>query len=139
MTIQEFANKLNGREYRHELYDIEAIQATELGFVVVFGYSDDNTEFRGAINDEVGCYNGGSIFINADGVFEECECNCKYSQDAMKDCKIIEAVWCGESGYEWTYETDIPHATFDIMEDGEKYCRGIVFDINNLEQRKMYG
>ena len=28
--------------------------AKELGFVVVFGYSDDNAELRGAIDDEIG-------------------------------------------------------------------------------------
>jgi hypothetical protein len=46
-------------------------------------------------------------------------------------CKTIEAIW-GKDGYSWTYKTDIPHATFDIFEDGEKFCRGIVFDIKSL-------
>jgi hypothetical protein len=40
--------------------------------------------------------------------------------------KYIDAVWC-EGEYSWTYKTNIPHATFDIWEDGEKYCKGIVF------------
>jgi len=34
------------------------------------------------------------------------------------------------------YETDIPHETFDIYEDGEKFCRGIVFSIDSLKQNK---
>ena len=52
----------------------------------------------------------------------------------------MKAVW-GEEGYSWTYETAIPHATFEILEDEEKYCRGIVFDIKDLasgeEQEKL--
>jgi hypothetical protein len=27
----------------------------------------------------------------------------------------------------WTYSTVIPHATFDIMDADEIYCRGVVF------------
>ncbi len=46
---------------------------------------------------------------------------------------MINIIWHDEEGGPcWTYETDIPHATFDIMEDGEKYCRGTVLDIKSL-------
>ena len=34
----------------------------------------------------------------------------------------------------WTYRTDIPHETFMIYEDGEPYCRGIVFNIDDVKQ-----
>ena len=108
MTIYEFAEGLNGREYLNEITPIEAQRAKELGFVVVFGYSDDNAEFCGAIDDEVDCYNGGVIFEQSN--------------------KYINAIWC-EDDYAWTYETNIPHATFDIYDDGEKYCKGIVFEM----------
>ena len=131
MTIQEFAKMLDGREMGEEITIVEKEQAKKLGFVVVYGYSDDNTEFEGAIDEEVGCYEGDEIHLDTNGIFEECEEECKYSQLAKKKCKVIEAVWDKE-GYSWVYATDIPHATFDIMEDGEKFCRGIVFDIKSL-------
>ena len=44
----------------------------------------------------------------------------------------IEAVWCAPGKPTWSYETDIPHATFNICEDGELYCEGIVFSIDHL-------
>lgn len=110
MTIFEFAEGLNGREYLKEITPFEAQRAKELGFVVVFGYSDDNAEFYGAIEDEVGCFGGGRIYDHG--------------------IEFIEAVWC-KGDYCWSYETNIPHATFDIYDDGEKYCKGIVFDIND--------
>ena len=109
MTIFEFADGLNDREYLNEITPLEEQRAKELGFVVVFGYSDDNAEFRGAIYDEIGCYNGGRV----------------YEQGSL----YIDAVWCG-GDYCWTYNTNIPHAVFDIYEDGEKYCEGIVFQLD---------
>lgn len=61
MTLKEFAKILDGREYLHEITKEEEALAKELGFVVVFGYSDDNAELRGAIDDEIGCYDGGVL------------------------------------------------------------------------------
>ncbi len=44
----------------------------------------------------------------------------------------IDALWCKEPGYSWTFRTDIPHATFEVVEDGEPYCRGIVFALADV-------
>lgn len=132
MKINEFAQKLNGREYGKEITKEEVKQAKELGFVIVYGYSDDGAEFRGAIGDEVGCYGGKDIYIDKDGIFEECECGCKHAELAREKAKIIKAIWDKE--YCWTYETTIPHAEFEIFEDNEKFCKGIVFDIKELQK-----
>jgi hypothetical protein len=134
MDIQEFASMLDGRSEGSELTMKEQEQAKQLGLVVVFGYSDDNTEFRGAIDDEDYSWDGGEIYLDKDGLFEECTEECKYSKAAKAKCKAIEAVWCGSEGYAWTYKTDIPHATFDILdEEGNKWCKGIVFEIESLQ------
>jgi hypothetical protein len=135
MNIKEFANLLHGRSYGREITSMEEKKAKELGFVVVFGYSDDNVEFRGAIEDEVGCYNSREILFDKDGILEECECECKYWEKAKEKATQLKAVWHDDSreGYCWTYEIDIPHETFDIIEDSEWYCRGIVFDIKELQ------
>lgn len=132
MTIRKFARLLNNREYGNEITSKEEELAKELGFVVVFGSSDDLAELRGAINDEVGCYGSGRLYLDKDGIFEECDCRCSYSQKFKQKCKIIEALWCKKDDVLWTYETDIPHETFNILEDGEVFCRGIVFKIENL-------
>lgn len=133
MTIKEVAELFNGRQYGREGTQADFDGLGELGFVVVFGASDDLCELRGAINDEADCYNGGTIYLDADGVFyADCENeDCKLLQRHLKTCKTIEAVWC-DGDYPWTYKTDIPHECFDIYEDGEKYCRGIVFDTATL-------
>jgi len=135
MTKEELAEMLDGREYRSEILPTEAKQAKENGLVVVYGASDDLMEFDGAIYDEVGCYDGGMAYLNSNGLFES-ECDdedCPYALREQEKCKTIEAVWCDpDNTASWSYKTDIPHATFNIMEDDELYCIGIVFEIASL-------
>jgi len=134
---QATAISLNGRQYGDEITMDECNSLRQLGLVVVFGSSDDNMEFRGAIYTETGCFNGGEIFLDKDGLFEDCECECKYSIEAKLKCKYINALWCEPTEPDhdcisWTYDTDIPHETFNIMEGNEIFCIGIVFDIKDL-------
>lgn len=134
MNIKEFASMLNGREIGGELSRDEAKQAKSFGFVVVYGASDDLMEFDGAITEEVCCFDGGTVYFDRDGLFpmdDACD-ECKMYQRALKACKTIEALWDSENGFSWSYKTDIAHETFDIMEDGEPYCRGVVFDMAAL-------
>jgi len=133
MTIQEFAKMLDGNEYGDESWNEDG-RAKELGFVVVFGASDDLCELRGAIDGEVSCFEGSTIHFDGERLLEECECECSYYLLAKEKCKTIEVVWNDHELPCWTYETDIPHATFDVMDEGEKYCRGIVVDIKSLEE-----
>jgi len=136
MTKEHLAALLDGRQYGEEITKAEETAAKMYGLVVVFGGSDDLMEFRGTIYDEVGCYNGGTALIHKNTVTDkdghDCDCGfCGY-KEFEKKAKAIEAVW-SKDGYSWTYKTDIPHATFDIMEDGEKFCRGIVFEIASCQ------
>lgn len=135
-----WATELNGREYGNELTDAEEKEIKKKGLVVVYGYSDDNIEFRGAINDEAGCYAGGDIFIDAKGVLPDLE-NLDCEPDEMRDylkrekkAVKITAVWSPKKpDCSWIYKTKIPHETFKIMEDSELFCVGIIFNIKDLK------
>jgi len=136
VTAKEMAQLLNGREYGDEMTtDMERL-AKDSGLLIVFGYSDDNMEFRGILSDEVGCYDGRAYLFDAEGVlpnWDDIEDE-KTAEDYFrrkKQAKSIEAIW-DQDGYSWTYKTDVPHETFDILEDGEKYCRGIVIHKDDL-------
>lgn len=135
MTKEQLAEQLNGNEYGDEITPALEQVAKENNLVIVFGYSDDNIEFRGAINDEVGAYDGGSAYVTANGLFDENErdCQCKYFEAARKESVEIKAIWA-KDGYSWQYKTAIPHATFEIVEDGENYCKGIVFNLDDAKQ-----
>lgn len=134
MNAKEFADLLTGREYPFDLDATEELFAKASGLVVVFGSSDDLMEFRGAISDEVGAYDGTTVQVTPSGLVPDYKQIDEGDKDAMRayfqvegQGMEIEALWCGEGGYSWTFKTDIPHATFEIVEDGEPYCRGIVF------------
>jgi len=136
ITKEELATTLNGREYGDEITKGEEILAKQSGLVVMFGYSDDNVELRGAIDDEIGAYDGTIIsFLNGEILQNECgEEECPYFQKLKENpaVKTVEAIW-DNGEYDWTFKTDIPHATFEVVEDGEKSCRGIVFDVASIK------
>ena len=138
MDAKELAAKLNGREYCREITDEEVRQAKEAGLVVVFGASDDLIEFRGAIRDEGDCYDGREVLIDAKGVLPSWDSASESEESAQEyferkpKARMIKALFAKEGSYTWTYCTVIPHETFEIVEDGEPYCRGIVFNIGDI-------
>jgi len=124
LTCKGLAERLNGREYGREMNKTDEAGALKNGLCVVFGASDDLMEFRGAIAHEAGAWEGVNIAITENAVLEDPE---NFESFEHK----IKAVW-GKDGISWTYETDIPHETFDIMEGENVYCRGIVFSVKNV-------
>jgi len=136
ITKEELAAKLSGREIDNEIDRHETKVAKESGLVVVFGASDDLMEFRGAVDDEESCYGGGEVAFTKEGLLvSECDQGegCPYFRKIAKNATKVTALWCKEKdGPSWTYATTIPHSTFTIMEDGEPYCRGIVFALADV-------
>lgn len=134
----EIAAALNGKEYPldRQITNELRMQAKAGGIVIVYGASDDLMEFDGVFRDEVGCYDGGEAFVDKSGVLQrdsaESDEEIAEFVTRKKSARKIEALWGAEYGYSWTYKTDIPHATFEVIEDGEPYCRGIVFSVEDL-------
>lgn len=144
LTKEQLAAQLNGRQYGDEITKDEERDAKESGLVVIFGYSDDNMEIRGVIHDEIGAGDDSTFRIGKSGILEPWDDRHeeKTKEDARKwfamekECIATIRARFGCEGYSWIYETTIPHATFEILEDGEsensQYCRGIVFAVADL-------
>lgn len=133
MTEKELAGMLSGRERGKEITTEETQAAKDAGLVVVYGYSDDNVELCGAIDEEIGAFDGTTIYVTKSGLLDDPGCeDCPHWTAARKEAKAIYAVWHDEGGPCWTFETDIPHETFNIYEDGELFCVGIVFSMEHL-------
>lgn len=134
MNTKELAALLDGREYLHEITKEESAAANDAGLVVAFGASDDLMEFRGAINDELGAYDGTTAYLTSDGLLKnDCEDDCcPYFKKIKATAATILSIW-DRDGYSWLYQTAIPHVTFEIFEDGETYCRGIVFALADVK------
>jgi hypothetical protein len=142
MNAEKLAELLNGREYRDELTSYEERQAKEEGLVIVFGASDDLVEIRGAIHDELDAFEGVTFQMDKKGVIEkpiqsdmdeeDFEVQFEEYLERKKKAVKISAIWNDYGNPCWEYRTDVPHETFDIMEDGEVYCKGIVLSVNDL-------
>lgn len=130
MDKKDLAQLINGREYGYGIFRDVRRAAIDAGLVIVTGASDDLMEFEGAIYDEGGCFDGGKVFFDRNGI----------SEDGSERANCIKALWCDNTALDengnvitWTYKTDIPHETFMIYEKGQPYCRGIVFGLADLK------
>lgn len=135
-TPEGFAKQFDGREYGSEVTPAEEIALKAAGMVAVFGHSDDCTEFRGAIHDETGT---GLIRITTSGKLltdEQMEALQSLIADGTLPADKVPHVHEIKARHEidgWHFKTLIPHAVFNVMEDGEVFGRGIVFRISDLK------
>jgi hypothetical protein len=141
MSKEQLAAELNGIQYptHRSITKDQIASAKAAGLVIVFGASDDLMEFEGAIHDEFGCYDGGTAWIDAQGLLDRDQIEDEDEAVAAyvarrKDAESITAIW-DTDGFSWIYETDIPHSTFDVWDGEDGYCRGIVFALADLKSQ----
>lgn len=136
LSKELLAGLLTGREYGKEMLKEEEMQAKAAGLIVIFGASDDLMEFRGFVDYERRAPT--IALIDSKGLLPFRE-DIEHDDEALKDyfaraplVRAVDALWAKEEGYSWTYRTVVPHATFEIVDGGEPYCRGIVIDVADL-------
>lgn len=128
MDAKGLAAMLDGGDYPLRIDRALAEKAKTDGLVIVYGASDDLMEIKGAIYGEINCFGGGEVYLTKEGwLINKCgDDNCPYFNELKKTAAKIVAVWDND-GYSWTYDVNFPHEVFDVVEDDEKYCRGVVF------------
>ena len=146
MTIQEFAKLLDGREYGEEITSAEEASAKDAGFIVAFGYSDDNLELRGAAHDEVGAWDGATAKINANGdILGSDEEEDEYTRlikegwtppPGKREVLTIKAKWCPDGvDTSWRITSSAPFSPFNVMEGNELFCIGAVIDFGEARKK----
>jgi len=137
MKAKEWAEKLNGREYRDELSREEEQQAKQDNVLIVLGASDDLLDLCGAISDEFSAYDGTTVFVSASGrVFDPDENKKTFEFNKQEIDKFIpiKAVWSPtDSDASWKIETSVPSYEFRIYEDGDLYCIGLAIDMEEFK------
>lgn len=140
---EDFAILLDGRDYLKEITKEEEAIAKRNNLVIVFGQSDDLGEFRGAIHDEisacgnpkVGIFKDKLVDIDCFDFHEDREVFKKYGFELPNPNIVVNFAWCPkELNTSWLITVEGAEGYgFDIFEDGDLYCRGVVF---SLEQPK---
>lgn len=141
MTRDEAAQLLNGREYRSEMTSAEEAAFRDAGLVIAIGQSDDIGGFFGAVSDEIGAYGGGTASLcSVLGMLiireeEENERDLiRAGWTPPKEVCSVRFDWCPDNfDGSWRVAANVPYSTFDILEDGERYCQGIVIQATDLK------
>lgn len=97
----------------------------------MYGRSDDLLEFEGAIYDEFDPFS--KTYFNEYGkpIGNRCDDDrCPYHQDELKRAPYW--IKAESDGPPWKWKTNIPHAKFNIMEDGELYGEGLVISLDQM-------
>lgn len=127
------ATMLEWRQYRYETTEEILKFAVDNNLVIVYGASDDLCELEWAITDEIWCYMGGEVYFMDWEILEnECGDNRPYYEQIKQRAFEIE-IGDFSQGKGHYYNTDIPHEIFNIYEDEEIYCKGIVFSIEDIK------
>ena len=131
---QVFANRLDGEEYPLSV-DFEYAKANSL--VVAFCLSDDLLEFRGAIHDELSAIDGALAYIfngkaiDKSTLIKDQVVLQKYGFLTTRPSISVEAIWEPEGiDAVWLVKVmGVESASFNIMQDGEVFCQGAVFQL----------
>jgi hypothetical protein len=129
MDIHEAAAALDGNEYGQEGSPELFAAMKAAGLLAIYGSSDDIAVLNGAEHDEA--YDE-TLYFTPDGLLKS-DCsdkNCPYFRKLLKLAGKVDvsfdAIDCTIA-----VTTKIPHATFSIREDGDLYCKGIVFALRD--------
>lgn len=128
MTAAELAAKLDGKDFMTEMPEDDA---RENRLFIVFGYSDDLIEIRGFQDEEIYAFSGETFYINPETGYVAAE-----EGDETEYFKNTVSNWGKVYGeYKnrvWEFETKIPHSTFNLYDEDDLFCKGIVFSMDDL-------
>lgn len=144
--VKKWADYLNNIDYNKIDKELKIIESQLMRdqVVVVYGCSDDLMEMFGAMNEEFDCYAEHTFkwfspnFVDQNAInqileYVDDEIPTLYDSIAnflKRDALYITVRHPKDCQFE--YETNIPCERFSIMEDGDLYCQGFVFDVNDV-------
>ena len=126
VTSQELSELLNGFHVEEKFTRYIVKLAKDSGLVIVATIGDDTVTFSGAITDEFDMFHGGKIFLCKDELIPYTRNN------EEKTRKSIEAFWDKNSLFKWKFLTLIKHTTYDLKKGGRSFCKGIIFNLNDV-------
>lgn len=125
MDIKEFAKSISGKNLNFPQFTEEEIEvAQKNGFIMAYCSHLKWIEFDGAMRCTVDCLDGKAYFN-----FQSF-CDPRYD-DVIFYNNAITALPGSDSC--WICETELPHESFVIYNEGYPLCTGIVFTVNEVK------
>jgi len=139
----EFAKLIDGQNRRKfPLKEVQQ-QAKDNELLFIFGRGDDIVEICGVICEEVDGYEGVKFYLTMDKKKEvvypisadrgESPWGNVYI-DQWRPRVEIEAIWQDEEYPSWIIKTELPHATFMLVDEDSDFCQGIVLEKKQIIQ-----
>jgi len=128
ITADELAKQLNGFDVNDSFTKAVINLAKNSNLVIVSAIGDDTIIFSGSLKDEFDLLHGGQIFMAR----EDNEYIPYTKQSKDKTRKVIEVFWDKHAVFKWKFLTLIKHSTYDIKKDGRSFCKGIIFNLNDI-------
>lgn len=131
MTPAELARTINGRQYLYELTAQERGLASAFQLVVVCGRSTDLVLFDGVWDLLLPCPGGDIFIVSAQRAQSARSADAERCRTTVGGGRFLRTLR-EHQGYTWAYRTRIPHSQFDVLIGDAKYCRGVIFTLENL-------
>lgn len=128
VTAEELALELNNFKAEDSFTRGVIKLAKDSNLVIVSAIGDDTIVFHGAITDDFDLFHGGQIFMAKEGN----EYIPYLKQNESKSRKLIEVFWSGNGLFKWKFLTLIKHSTYDLRKDNRSFCKGIIFNLNDV-------
>lgn len=128
VTAEELAKELNGFDVNDSFTKTVINIAKNSNLVIVSAVGDDTIIFSGSLKDEFDLLHGGKIFMAKEG----CEYIPYTKNNPDKTRKVIEVNWERHAVFKWKFLTLIKHVTYDLRKDGKSFCKGIIFNLDDV-------
>ncbi|MBQ8806584.1 MAG: hypothetical protein IJZ68_09100 [Bacteroidaceae bacterium] len=129
MNIKEFAENLGTRPTGDEVPYHMVCEAQHQRYLVIFGASDDLVEICGHHHYEFDAFRPTTLYVTRNRVYSSDEIH----PTTAKPIHVEYSTPTATNPALWKLTTEIPHATYNIMDGDELFCKGLVIDLNNLE------
>lgn len=120
--LKEIKSRIDKIDIKQEIPKDVQVLAKDNNILIAYGGSDDLLELRGAINEEYGAWEGfDPRVMSGDG---------RREIEVLKKLLSIDLVmnWCpnDELSGNFTLKEGVEFEEFDIIEDEEVFCRGVI-------------
>lgn len=131
--LQTASGLLFGTKLENGIDDEIINYLRENGFVIIYAEDDNTCKLNGVLEDQTNIRTSGILEVGENG----------FEPDVNDNIKQIQVTYhapirLGEQSFDripqWSFDTNLPHAEFEIQDGVNVYCKGLILRIEDLEK-----